>query len=232
MPHMQHTKKAESCPELFSGRKLTVIQITILRAAFHRDSESPTVMVLKKLEEEYQEQVTVSIRHINRLRVRWGVNRKKGRPGRSSDVALDAQGTSVVRVQSHLSFVGVHLFAAWMDEQEVFVRVVERLEVSIAAYREAKPEERFALLCHRQSTVMRRFQALVYAPLFGIDKLTEFDRKEHALESVIGQGYQSSTLTQFLGQLERIDAAKALMSVLLPEECGEVVYVDGHMIGF
>lgn len=232
MPHMQHRKKAESCLEIFSGRKLTVIQITVLREVFQQDSECPTVMVLKKLEEEYQEQVTVSIRHINRLRVRWGVNRKKGRPCQRSDVSLTGQSASVVRVQSHLSFVGVHVFAAWLEEQEIFVRVVERLAVSIAAYREAYPDEYFALLWHRQSTLLRRFQALVYAPLFGIEQLTEFDRKEHALESVIGQGYQSSTLTQFLGQLERIDAAEGLMPLLLPEECGEVAYVDGHMIGF
>lgn len=232
MPHMQHTKKAESCPEIFSGRKLTVIQMTLLHEAFHTDPECPTYLVLRELEEEYQEHVTVTIRHINRLRVRWGVNRKKGRPGHAADDALEAQRASVVSVHSHLSFVGVHLFAAWMEEQGVFVRVVEMLEVTIAAYRDEYPEESFALLCHRQSTLLRRFQALLYAPLFGIGKLTEFDRKEHPLETLIGQGYQSSTLTQFLGQLERIDAAEALMSLLLPEECGEVLYVDGHMIGF
>jgi hypothetical protein len=232
MPQIHHTKQAESCPEIFCGRKLTVIQITILHKAFHREPESPTVVVLKQLEEEYQADVTVSIRHINRLRVSWGLNRKKGRPGDRSPTTLARQGVSVVKVQSHLSFVGGHLFAAWMEEQEIFVRVVEMLEVRIAAYREAYPEESFALLGHRQSTLLHRVQALVYGPLLGIKKLTEFDRKEHALASLIGQGYQSSTLTQFLGQLERIDAAEALMPLLLPQQCGEVVYVDGHMIGF
>jgi hypothetical protein len=229
---MHHTKTSESCPEIFFGRKLTVIQVTLLRKVFQQDPDCPTGVVLKNLEQEYQEYVTVSIRHINRLRVRWGVNRKKGRPGHSSDVVLDAQGVLAVRVQSHLSCVGVHVFAAWMEEQGFFIRVVEMLELSIAAYRNAYPEESFALLCHRQNTLLRRFQALFYAPLFGIGKLTEFDRKEHALESVIGQGYQSSTLTQFLGQLERIDAAETLMPLLIPEECGEVLYIDGHMIGF
>lgn len=232
MPQVQHTKEAESCPEIFCCRKLTVIQLTLLREAFQRDPDCPTIMVLEKLVEKYQEEVTVSIRHINRLRVNWGVNRQKGRPGARSDVALVAEGSSVVSVRSHLSFVGVHVFAAWLDEQELFVRVVEMLEVSISSYRQAHPEERFALLCHRQRTLLGRFQALFYAPLFGIGKLTEFDRKEHALETVLGHGYQSSTLTQFLGQLERIDAAEALMPFLIPEACGEVVYVDGHMIGF
>lgn len=94
----------------------------------------------------------------------------------------------------------MHLLAAWMQEQGIFIRVVEVLEACIARYRAAYPDERFALLWHRQSTLRHRFQALVDAPLFGIDKLTEFDRKEHALETVLGQGYQSSTLTPFLGQ--------------------------------
>lgn len=232
MPHIQHTKKAESCPEIFSGRKITVIQITLFHEAFQRSPECPTVLVVRQLEDAYQEQVTVSIRHINRLRVRWRLNRKKGRPERGVGAAREVQSVSVVRVHSHVRCVGVHLLAAWMQEQGIFIRVVEVLEACIARYRAEYPDERFALLWHRQSTLRHRFQALVYAPLFGIDKLTEFDRKEHALETVLGQGYQSSTLTQFLGQLERIDAAEALLPLLLPEECGEVLYVDGHMIGF
>ena len=232
MPHMHPTQTSESCPEIFSGRKLTVIQMTLLRKVFQDDPESPTVTVLTKIEQEYQESVRVSIRHINRLRVRWRVNRKKGRPGREGGACLACQKVSIVRVQSHVSCVGVHLFAAWLDAQGFFVRVVEVLSARIAEYVAEHPDESFALLCHRQTTLLSRVQALFYAPLFGIGKLTEFDRKEHGVARVIGHGYQSSTLTQFLGQLERIDAAEALMPLLLPEECGEVGYVDGHMLGF
>jgi hypothetical protein len=232
MPHIQDTQKAESCPEIFSGRKLTVIQMTLLRQAFQSEPDCPTVLVLRQLEEEYQEPVPVSIRHVNRLRVRWRVSRKKGRPRTVCGEALQGHQTSVIKASSHVRFVGVHLFAAWMEEQGVFIRLVEMLSVQIGAYRDAHPEECFELLCHRQRTLLRRIQALVYAPLLGIEKLTEFDRKEHALASVIGHGYQSSTLTQFLGQLERIDAAEALMPLLIPEKCGEVLYIDGHMFGF
>jgi hypothetical protein len=232
MPHMQLTHTTESCPEIFSGRKLTVIQMTLLRKVFQEEPESPTVTVLTRIEHEYQESVRVSIRHINRLRVRWGVNRKKGRPGRECGERLSSQNVSRVRVQSHVRCVGVHLFAIWLEAQDFFVRVVEVLSSRIAEYVKKHPDESFALLWHRQTTLRNRFQALFYAPLFGIGKLTEFDWQEHALESVIGHGYQSSTLTQFLGQLERIDAAEALMPLLLPEESGEVAYIDGHMVGF
>jgi hypothetical protein len=58
------------------------------------------------------------------------------------------------------------------------------------------------------------------------------DTHEHPLPTLLGQGYHSSTLSQFLGQLERIDAAEALMPVLLPSRSGQVTYVDGHMIAY
>lgn len=65
-----------------------------------------------------------------------------------------------------------------------------------------------------------------------IGKLTEFDVKEHALETVINRSYQSSTLNQFLGQLERVNAAESIMPALIPEESGDIYYIDGHMIVF
>jgi hypothetical protein len=70
------------------------------------------------------------------------------------------------------------------------------------------------------------------APLLGIETLTAFDTREHPLPTLIGQGYQSSTLTQFLGQLERLDAAEALMGALIPQTAGRLAYVDGHMIAY
>ena len=78
------------------------------------------------------------------------------------------------------------------------------------------PDDSFPLLNHGRETIERRFKALIYAPLFGIGKLTEYDMKEHALETIIGRGYQSSTLNQFLGQLERVEAGEALVPALIP----------------
>ena len=79
---------------------------------------------------------------------------------------------------------------------------------------------------------MRCFQALFFAPLFGIDCLSEFDTHEHPLQTLIGRGYQSSTLRQFLGHLERVGADAALMPTLLPEQVRQIVYIDGHMIAY
>ena len=70
---------------------------------------------------------------------------------------------------------------------------------------------------HREQTLRRRFQALFFAPLLGIETLTGFDTHEHPLQTLLGRGYHSSALRQFLGQLERIDAAAALMPTLVPD---------------
>src|SRR5262249_30317543 len=74
-----------------------------------------------------------------------------------------------------------------------------------------------------------RFQALFFAPLLGIGHLTAFDTHEHPLQTLLGQGDHSSTLRQFLGQLERIAAADALMPALVPETAWQTTSVAGHI---
>jgi len=77
---------------------------------------------------------------------------------------------------------------------------------------------------------LRRLQALFFAPLWGIDRLSAFDTHEPPLQTLLGRDYHSSTLRQFLGQLERVGADEALMPTLLPEQVGQIISVDGHMI--
>jgi hypothetical protein len=133
---------------------------------------------------------------------------------------------------SHLSFVGVHLFALWLDQQQALDLVVSGLRQAIEAYQQAHPDEDFALLHHREQTLLRRFEPLLVAPLLGVERLTAFDTHEHPLPTLIGRGYQSTTLNQFLGQLERVDAAKMLMPALLPAQASQYTYIDGHMIAY
>jgi len=68
--------------------------------------------------------------------------------------------------------------------------------------------------------------------LLGIDRLSEFDTHEHPLKTLLGRGYQSATLRQFLGQLERVGADEALLPALRAEPAGSLIYVDGHMIAY
>ena len=138
----------------------------------------------------------------------------------------------LVQVTPRLSCVGVHLFAHGLDQQESLAQVVARLMQAIEVYKQTYPDDDFALLHHREQTLLRRFQALFFAPLVGIETLTGFDTHEHPLQTLLGRGYHSSTLTQFLGHLERIDAAEALMPALVPDTAGQITYVDGHMIAY
>jgi hypothetical protein len=126
----------------------------------------------------------------------------------------------------------VHVFAHWLDQQHVFDPVVAELTQAVKTYKQTHPGDDFALLHHREQTLLRRFQALFFAPLLGIDRLTEFDTREHPLGTLLGRGSHSGTLHQFLGQLERVGAAEALMPALLPEQVGQIIYVDGHMIAY
>jgi hypothetical protein len=138
----------------------------------------------------------------------------------------------VVQVTPHLSCVGVHLFAHGLDQQDSLAPVVAFLMQAIEVYKQTHPDDDFALLHHREQTLLRRFQALFFAPLVGIETLTGFDPHEHPLQTLLGRGYHSATLTQFLGQLERIDAAEALRPALVPATAGQITYVDGHMIAY
>src|SRR5262249_11757135 len=162
----------------------------------------------------------------------WGLNRRKGRPHQAEGPWSGASSAGIVQVTPHLSFVGVHLLAHWLAQQEAFGPVGGQLQQAIAAHQRAHPDCDFGLLHHPEQTLRRRFQALFFAPLLGIDRLTGFDTREHPLETLLGRGYHSSTLRQFLEHLERVGAAEALMSTLLPAKAGQLIYVDGHMIAY
>ena len=112
-----------------------------------------------------------SVRHLNRLRAKWNVNRRKGRPRQTAWLRPVASGAAVVQVTPHLSCVGVPLFAHWLDQHESFAPVVARLKQAIQADKHAHPDDDFTLLHHQEQTLLRRFQALFFAPLVGIEKL-------------------------------------------------------------
>jgi hypothetical protein len=195
----------------------------------HEDPKYPSRVVLDKVAQR-QVAIAVSVRHLNRLRVKWKLHRSTGRPGRRAFLSPVYTVGAVVQVTPHLSSIGVHLFAHWLDQQESFTPVVARLTQASEAYKHTHPDDDFALLHHREQTLVRRLQALFFAPLLGIEPLTSFDTHEHPLQTLLGCGYHSTTLTQFLGQLERIDAAEALMPALVPDTAGQITYVDAHMI--
>jgi len=181
---------------------------------------------------EQADTVSVTVRHLNRIRREWGCSRKKGRPRTTIAVNQSANPCALVRMSSNITHIGVHVFACWMEDQPAFRDVSELLQGAIQDFVANHPNDSSPLLCHREETLIRLFKALFFAPLFGIGKLVEYDYKENALRTVIGRGYQSSTLNQYLAQLEHIDAGPRLMNALLPEKSNGICYIDGHMIAF
>ncbi len=218
-------------PAFSAGRKLSEIVQALLWTILQEDPGCQSRVLLDKVAHR-QIPIAVSLRHVNRWRATWGLNRRKGRPYQAEGPRPVVSSAAVVQVTPRLSFVGVHLLAHWLDQQETFGPVVGQLQQAIEAHKRAHPDDDFALLHHREQTLRHRFQALFFAPLLGIDRLPGFDTREHPLETLLGRSYQSATLRQFLGHLERVGAAEALMSTLLPAKAGQLIYVDGHMIAY
>src|SRR5712691_5166319 len=207
----KRTFAEDAYPPFYAGRKLSDLDKALLWKLLHVDPECPSRVLLAKVA-HMQRPMAVSIRHLNRVRATWQRNRPKGRPRHAAGSA--AAGGALVQITPHLSCVGVHLFAHWLDQQDAFSPVVARLQQAIEAHKRAHPADAFALWHHRDQPLRRRFEALFFEPLFGIERLTAFDTHEPPLQTLRGRSYQSATLRQFLGQLERLDAAVALLPAL------------------
>jgi hypothetical protein len=81
MPITQR-KPVDDAPRGFcAGRKVTETHKALLWQLLNDDPNCPSRMVLHAIAET-QGQISVTLRHINRLRKAWGLNRGKGRPRR------------------------------------------------------------------------------------------------------------------------------------------------------
>ncbi len=227
----QSNPNGGSSPSFCSGRKLSDLEQALLWSLLQEDPQCPSRLLLDEAARR-QRPIAVSLRQLNRWRVQWQLNRRQGRPRQTPSPGSAVSGAAVVHIRPRLSFVGVHLFAHWLDHQRAFDLVVAQLTQAIETHKHTHPDDDFALLHHREQTLRHRFQALFFAPLFGIEHLTEFDTREHPLATLLGRSYQSSTLTQFLGQLERVRADEALVPTLVPAQAGQITYIDGHMIAY
>jgi len=200
-------------PSFWAGRQLSEVAQALWWTLLHDDPQCPSRALRAKVAQS-PIPMAVSIRHLNRWRAAWQLNRRKGRPRRAPDQRPVAAGAEVVHVTPRLSYVGVHLFATWLDQQGLFDTVVEQRTQVVETHKHAHPGDDFALVHHRAQTLRRRFHALFFAPWVGIDRLTGLDTHEHPLGPLLGRGYHSAPLHQFLGQLERVGAAEALLSTL------------------
>ena len=140
----QGTLDEGSSPSFCAGRKLGVGEQALLWTLLHDDPQCPSRVLLDKVAQN-QRPIAVSIRHLNRWRAAWQINRRKGRPRRAPDQRPVAAGAEVVHVTPHLSYVGVHLFAAWLDQHDLFGLVVAQLQEAVEAHKRAHPGDDVAL---------------------------------------------------------------------------------------
>src|SRR5437764_13729734 len=143
----QHTLAEGSRPPFEAGRKLGAVAMALVWQLLHEHRECPSRVVLDKVTQR-QVPMAVSVRHLNRLRAKWKLNRRKGRPGHTALIRPVCAGGAVVQVTPHLSCVGVHLLAHWLDQQASWAQVVARLMQAIAVYKQTHPDDDFALLHH------------------------------------------------------------------------------------
>ncbi|MDQ1274536.1 MAG: hypothetical protein QG610_107 [Euryarchaeota archaeon] len=120
------------------------------------------------------------------------------------------------------------------------VQVVEGIKKARSCWHETEGGGGFTLLRHLESTILSRFMTLLMLPVLGIGRLSELSRKEIDVCGVnINEvNYAYSTLSQFLGQMERVNAGEYLQQALCPGdrelvEGGIVlIYLDGHVKGY
>ena len=89
--------------------------------------------------------MAVSLRQLNRWRGPWPLNRRQGRPRQMPSPGAAVSGVAVVRIRPRLSFVGVPLFAHWLDHQRAFALVVAQLTQAIETHKHTHPDDDFAL---------------------------------------------------------------------------------------
>jgi len=119
-----------SSPSFCAGRKFGEVEQALLWSLLQEEPECPSRVLLDKVAER-QIAMAVSLRHVNRWRATWGMNRRKGRPGHAQGRLAVACGAEVVRVVPHVAFVGVHLFAHWLDQQDTCEPAVAHLQQAV-----------------------------------------------------------------------------------------------------
>ncbi len=229
MKALEIIENESDVPKFRDGTKLTAEKQVTLWTQVRANPTLPSCAILKLAGSP-----DITVRHCNRLRIGWDLSRPKGRPRKSDPESQSENLPAPVRQEENVPYVGVHLFSCYMEMQETLPMILEQLKLAREFHIKENPTDSFPLLDHKDDTLMRRFKALFFAPLFGVGKLIEYDVKEHALRTVIGNGFQSSTLNQFLGHLERIDAAQWLMNALISSNVHgyNIGFIDGHMIPF
>ena len=188
----------------------------------NRDKSSKDILVMCEVK------IELSISQVNRIRKEWGFPAKKGRPKKRKNSEQE-QAPIICRQQEN---AGAQLFAEWLEEKNKYDDQIKAILYGIEFYQQIGGEGEFRLLHARIETIKKKWKALTMISLLQINRLSELDYHEHHMGQVLGYEYSYSTLTQFLGQLERIDAGYYLNIILSREAEGDYCYIDTHKIPY
>jgi hypothetical protein len=133
LPRNHRNVNDETSPSFCGGRKFDEVEQALLWGLLQQEAQCPSRVLLAKAAEQHVI-ITVSLRQVNRWRAAQGLGRRKGRPGRAEVYQPVACGTEVVEATQHLLYVGVHLFARWLDQEGAFATLVARLAEATSAY--------------------------------------------------------------------------------------------------
>lgn len=195
--------------------KLTITQQQVIYRILRDNSEITTKELISCTH------VEVSISQLNRIRKEWKITRKPGRPRCSEEPS----GQLVARG-------GLKIFSIWLEGNEKYQQPLEAIYSAIECHREQYPDDKFRLLYSKKETIAKKWKALMVLSLLGIKRLSELDYCPHNLPQILGYSYGYSTLRQFLGELERIEAGCVLRSNLCEAASGTICYIDPHLFPY
>jgi len=122
-----------SSPSFYAGRKLGEVDKAVMWKALHDDPQCPSRLLLDQVAQAHAP-LPISVGHLNRLRRQWQLSRPKGRPRHEPAPRPTGTRAEVVRLQPHLPYVGVHLFAHWLTQQGAFDPIIAQLKQAILTY--------------------------------------------------------------------------------------------------
>ncbi len=128
----ESTPPEPASPSFCDGSKLHGVEKAFLWQQFTQAPTCPTRVVLQ-MAVEHHLTISVSPRHINRLRAKWDLNRPKGRPRQATGGSSAVLPANTVEVMPRMSRVGVHLFVHWLQQHDAFAPLLHHLILAIEA---------------------------------------------------------------------------------------------------
>ena len=132
----QYNSASKNSPLFHNGYKLSFEIQAELWQILQLDLEVPT-RVLQALLFPNTEQATVTVRQLNRVRKKWRVSRKRGRP--FSKIESGHKPAEVIQFKPIVSAIGLQIFSIWLELQPMWETIAGELSEQIASYRQAHP---------------------------------------------------------------------------------------------